>query len=125
MDDAAKKEDQNRYLIYLCRSDPYSGGIDAVRNDIENGTSKNTARFPSLEAVFQAVAETRRCKVKDVVLEYYGYDRRIQKNVYILLVKKSGGEDCIKKYGCPQAEVFLVDLDEEEPRETKDRKWWE
>lgn len=86
-----------------------SGGIDKVIEDINN----NPKVYKSLKEVLDYLAnKLKLSSVSNLCIEYYSYDDRIGKTVYIVCAYRIGDKDYIKEYGCPQFVSYLVDLEE-------------
>lgn len=92
-----------KYFIY-----GNSGGIDKVINDLENHKG---LRFRTLEEVFNYIADNSMGMIKDdLSIKYWCYDKRIQKNVFMVSTNRFGKDNYIKKgYTC-FAGYFLIEL---------------
>lgn len=91
------------YLLY-----GNSGGIDLVKKSIER--KENV--YDSLLDALKYAADTPLCSfgINDLSVKYYGYDPRINKEVYVILTNRCGKENYIKKYGTPQFVFFMVEV---------------
>jgi len=83
-----------------------SGGIDNVKKELSN--PKET--FETIKDACAALVEQRlnAFDIEDLHIRYYGYDKRIEKDVYLIATSRYGKEDYIKKYGCPQFVSYMV-----------------
>jgi hypothetical protein len=111
---ANKRPSECRYMVYG-RGNGQGSSIDLVIYDIKNETSLYTSRYTSLKDVFERLTEGSRgaFSKKDLVLEYYTYDERIQKSVYMICIKRFRDKDYIKEYGHTIYFGYLIDLNEE------------
>ena len=85
-----------------------SGGIDEVKKEL-------THPRETFETIKQACATLVRQRdnafdIEDLYIRYYGYDERIEKDVYIIATSRHGKENYIKKYGCPQFISYMISI---------------
>ena len=92
-----------KYYIY-----GNSGGIDEVLKDIKR--PKKT--FSSIKDVFEHIVREYGgfVSMEELSVRYYGYDDRLEKDVYLIGTSRCGSENYIKKYGCPQFIRFMICL---------------
>lgn len=86
-----------------------SGGIDEVKKELANPKTKT---FETIKQVCTTLVKQRdnAFDVEDLYIRYYGYDNRIEKDVYIIATCRHGKENYIKKYGCPQFISYMVTI---------------
>lgn len=85
-----------------------SGGIDKVKDNLVN--PKET--FETIKEVFETIVKrySGMLDIKDLSIQYYCYDNRIEKDVYMVVTNKFGNENYIEKYKCPQFISYLVNI---------------
>lgn len=91
------------YMIY-----GNSGGIHQVQAMIKSGTPVYSTLKEALEAAQDNVLHTY--DVSDLSIKYYGYDDRIDKDVYVILTRRCSNRDFIKMYGTPQFASYLIEV---------------
>ena len=84
------------------------GGIDRIIEDISNSPKT----YGSLKEVMFELKERyyNQFDIHDLFIQYYGYDNRLNKDVYIIVTSQMGEEDYVQKYGCPQFVSYLISL---------------
>ena len=82
------------------------GGIDKVKEELKN--PKET--FSTLKEAFEEIVRRYSgfLDIRDLHIQYYYYDSRIEKEVFIVTTSRYGNEDYIKKCGCPQFVSYMV-----------------
>lgn len=82
------------------------GGIDKVKKELANPVET----FESIKDACVALIEQRMnaFSIEDLYIQYYGYDERIEKDVYLIATSRYGEENYIKKHGCPQFISYMV-----------------
>ena len=82
------------------------GGIDKVIEDISNSPKT----YASLKEVMFELKERyfNQFDIHDLAIQYYCYDNRLNKDVYIVATSRLGKEDYIQKYGCPQFISYMI-----------------
>lgn len=82
--------------------------FDKVKEELAN--PKQT--FSTIEEVFAEIQRKYQgfIDIKDLSVQYYCYDERIGKEVYMVVTKRCGDEDYIEKYGVPQFVSYLVNV---------------
>lgn len=85
-----------------------SGGIYRVKDELAN--PKET--FATIREACMAVVERNHdmFDIEDLFIKYYGYDERIEKDVYMITTSCYGDEDYIKEYGYPQFVSYMVSV---------------
>lgn len=84
-----------------------SGGIEKVAYDLSNPDKKT---YGSIKEAFEAVVkfyDLCSLRIEDLSIEYYTYDDRIRKEVYIVLMKQCAGKKCDP----PQYAMFMVETE--------------
>ena len=94
---------RTKYMIY-----GNSGGINEVVEKIKLPTDT----FGSIKAVYEELVKRYpgSFSVDDLCLRYYGYDDRINKDVYIIGTGRQGDVDCYEKFGYPQFVCYMIQL---------------
>lgn len=84
------------------------GGIDKVIEDISNSPKT----YASLKEIMFELKERyfNQFDIYDLCIQYYCYDNRLNKDVYIVTTSRMGEEDYIQKCGCPQFISFMISL---------------
>ena len=87
-----------------------SGGIDEIKRQL-NAPNKRTVS--TLKEVFENISKQHEgaVSVNDLSIIYYGYDPRIDMDVYTVTTNRYGSEDYMKKYKHPQYIGFFVMLE--------------
>lgn len=83
-------------------------GIDRVKDEINNPQET----FKTIKEACIAVVKryNNMFNLEDLYIRYYGYDKRINKDVYLIITSRYGEENYIKKYGCPQFVSYMVSI---------------
>lgn len=70
--------------------------------------------FKTINDVFDNIVETSNGVVKlnkrDLFVNYYCYDERLGKDVYMITCAKHGNEDYMRKYHWPQFLRYMVEV---------------
>ncbi len=92
-----------KYMIYN-----NSEGIDKVIKQIK----RPRKTFGSIKEIYEELVNNylNAFSIDDLYLRYYGYDDRIEKDVYVITTSRLGKDDYIKKYGCPQFVCYMIQL---------------
>ena len=93
----------NKYFMY-----GNGGGIHNVIASLEN----NPEYYTTLKDCFENLVAlcNGAYSIKDLTMDFYTFDERINKDVYVIGTKRYRQEDYIKEYGCPQFVQYLVEL---------------
>lgn len=85
-----------------------AGGIDRVKDKINNPQET----FDTIKEACMAVVKqyNNMFALEDLYVRYYGYDERINKDVYLITTNRYGEENYIKKYGHPQFVSYMVSI---------------
>ncbi len=108
----------NKYFLY-----EELNGIENTKMRIINAIDTGKNVFSSLHECFNHICKKYNCykcltegheinmiNEEDLLIKYYGYDSRIDYDVYMVLTKRLGKENYIEKYGTPQFIDFLIEL---------------
>lgn len=105
----------NKYFLY-----EELNGIENTKMRIKNAIETGENVFNSLHECFTHICKRYNCLIdghernivseEDLLIEYHGYDSRIDYDVYMVLTKRFGKENYIEKHGSPQFIDFLIEI---------------
>lgn len=87
-----------------------SGGIDNIKKELSNPK----VTFDSIKEMLFEVSRRYQdawgvlFDIEDLSIRYYGYDERIEKDVYMICTNRHGDKNFIEMYGCPQFVSYFV-----------------
>ena len=95
----AEVHSQKRYFIY-----GNSGGIGKVIEELQHPEPEHVFKY--ISDILRHISNRFECDIEDLSIEYYDYDFRLQKYVYMICTTKCGYET----YDYPQFASFMVEI---------------